>query len=61
MNKKVLFITSNFLPNKLTGSEEFIKNLSLLLITKGLDITVLTHRGSNFNYVWNPFQKNLTK
>ena len=61
MNKKILFITSNFLPNKLTGSEEFIKNLSQLLNTKGLDVTVLTHRGSDFNYVWNPFQKKLKK
>jgi hypothetical protein len=61
MNKKVLFITSNFLPNKLTGSEEFIKSLSILLVTKGFDITVLTHRGSDFKYVWNPFQKKLNK
>lgn len=58
--KKLLFITPNFLPNKLTGSDEFIR-----LVSKNLkdefEITVITLRGTNAAYLFNPFTQKLPK
>jgi glycosyltransferase involved in cell wall biosynthesis len=52
--KKILFITSNFMPSSLTGSEEFIRKISTNL-KNTYDVTVLTHIGKEFKYIWNPF------
>ena len=56
--KKILFITSNFLPSKLTGSEEFIKNIAYSF-KNSYEVTVLTHVGKSFNYIWNPLIEKL--
>jgi len=52
--KKVLFITTNFLPSKLSGSEQFVRVVSKILKDK-YEVTILTHLGKKSNYWWNPF------
>jgi len=52
--KKVLFITTNFLPSKLSGSEQFIRLVSKILKNE-YEVTVLTHIGKKEGYWWDPF------
>lgn len=51
--KKILFVTPSFYPLRTGGSEVFIKNLCDLLVSH-FEVHVITHKGSDFDYVWNP-------
>jgi glycosyltransferase involved in cell wall biosynthesis len=57
--KKILFIKPNFYPVKVGGGSQIsIQNLCDLL-RENYEIHVLTHKGINIDYIWNPFVETL--